>query len=152
MVRRLLAAGIAGTIILASGSPTQAMFMQVIDDQIVLSGEVQMGDFERLRGHLDGNPRITTVVLRDSPGGSVQPMWNVMKLIRDRQLRTAISGYCVSACAMMFLGGVERQFTDDQAAGKTYVAFHGPHNQNGTVSGTDTAVFKQVILSYSRAG
>jgi hypothetical protein len=46
-------------------------------------------------------------------------------------LRTAVSGYCLSSCSRMFLGGVARQFTDEQQVGKTRVGFHGNYKSDG---------------------
>ena len=48
--------------------------------------------------------------------------------IRDRGWKTAVSGYCFSGCAIVFLGGVERHFTDDKPYLQTQLAFHAAYN------------------------
>jgi hypothetical protein len=47
--------------------------------------------------------------------------------IRDRGWNTAVSGYCFSGCALMYLGGTERGFTDDKPVPQTQLGFQGTH-------------------------
>lgn len=117
---------------MALATQALAMHMQVAGDQIILSGAVNPSDDSRLSDLLDEQRgRITTIILRDSPGGDAAAGYAIGDLIRKRGLRTAVSGYCRSSCSRMFLGGVERQFTDDQPVGKTHVGFHGNYKSDG---------------------
>src|SRR5215468_6997874 len=57
-----------------------------------------------------GSPAITTVILRNSQGGNAPAGYQVGQLLRERGVRTAVSGYCYSSCSRMFLGGRTRSF------------------------------------------
>ena len=116
---------VAGMVLLLAAPPAHALLMQVVDDQIIMSGETQHGDFERFKRLLVENEgRITTVVMRDGLGGAAAPTLHIGSAIRRLGLRTAVSGRCFSSCAYIFLGGIERHFSDEQSPFRTYLAFH----------------------------
>jgi hypothetical protein len=113
---------------LGAALPAQAMVMEVAGNQLIASGEVARGDFNRFLDLVNRNPAVDTVILRDSPGGDARSGYDIGYTIRARGLKTAVSGFCRSSCSRMFLGGVERQFADDQPVGKTHVGFHGNYD------------------------
>lgn len=45
------------------------MTISAVGDQLILSGSVEAGYLLRIREALDAKPIITTVILRNSPGG-----------------------------------------------------------------------------------
>ncbi len=61
---------------------------------------------------------VETVVL-DSPGGSVQDALAMSRLIRERELDTAVEAgaLCASSCPLVLAGGVERRAAADAAVG-----------------------------------
>lgn len=122
-------------------SPASAMEARVTGDQLILSGAVVDGDAVRVRVALQ-NPGITTVILRNSQGGDYPTGYRVGDLIRERGLRTAVSGYCYGPCAQMFLGGRSRYFTDDFGP-QTNVGFNGHYYDDGLL---DQASVKQYHL------
>jgi len=76
--------------------------------------------------------------LRNSPGGDAPAGYQTGQLLRERGLRTAVSGYCYSSCSRMFLGGSTRyftddypDFTDDYPAENTHIGFHGHYHADG---------------------
>ncbi|MEP7155023.1 MAG: hypothetical protein ABI905_04575 [Betaproteobacteria bacterium] len=71
---------------------------------------------------------VDTIVFHDSGGGDSMAGRNIGNDIRKRSLKTVVSGRCSSACANMFLGGVERQYA---GAGKTanVLGYHGSYNK-----------------------
>lgn len=92
-----------------------------------MSGPVVSDDLARLKDHLVTD-RVKLVLLHDSSGGD---LWNGLQLadrIRDRGLPTAVSGKCESACGLIFLGGVQRSFSDGRPLRATMVALHGAHH------------------------
>jgi len=91
-----------------------AMAAYVVDDQLILSGQVVDGDARKVAQAL-ASSAITTVILRNSPGGDSVNGGQIAELLRQRGLRTAVSRFCYSVCGRMFLGGRTRQFTDDYA-------------------------------------
>ncbi len=120
---------------LASSTPSSAMNLKLVGDQLFLSGSVEAGDEVSVQGALAENPAIRTVILRNSPGGDVRTAYAIGNLIRAKRLRTAVSGYCNSGCSRLFLGGAERLFTDDYPPSLTRVGFHGHYYIEGPLKG-----------------
>ena len=73
-----------------------------------LSGSINGGSNGNIDGNINGS--ITTVIFHQSGGGDSATARFIGNDIRHRRLKTAVYGRCSSACANMFLGGVERQF------------------------------------------
>lgn len=106
-----------------------AMDVKVVGDQVIMSGPIDGGELAKLHDVVadHGSSRVRTVVLRDSPGGDLWTSMRVGEFIRDKGWRTAVSGHCFSGCAIIFLGGVERQFTDDKPVLHTQLALHAAY-------------------------
>jgi hypothetical protein len=124
-VRRLF----TSLLLLASLAPFTAVAMEFrqAGDTLVMSGPVDEHDLVRLRNHLAVH-RPTLVVLHESPGGDLWNGYQVGNRIREENLPTAVSGKCESACALIFLSGTERSFTDGRPVGVTMVGLHGAHS------------------------
>ncbi len=116
--------------------PRSATAMQAVrnGNQIILSGPVAAGDTDMIWAALAGAPEVTTVILRNSFGGDAPTGYRVGELFRRLGLETAVSGYCVSSCSRMFLGGVVRAFTDDYPAAQTKIGFHGHYDKDGRLA------------------
>lgn len=105
-----------------------AMDLKIASNAMVLSGEVVARDLDRVKDAFKANPAITHVVLRNSMGGNSWTGYRLGELFREKGVTTAVSGYCVSACSRLFLGGKIRMFSDDYPASLTYVGFHGQYD------------------------
>lgn len=114
--------------------PAQAMNIEVTGQTIILSGPVVNGDLARIKDAFAAVPEIDTAVLRNSYGGHAWTGYRVGELFRDRSITTLLSGYCVSSCSRMFLGGKERFFTNDYPLATTYVGFHGHYDSTGLLN------------------
>jgi hypothetical protein len=142
-----------GAFVLAPSS--SAMNLKLVGDQLILNGPVEPGDDSNIQGALAENPAIRTVILRNSPGGDVRTAYAISNLIRAKQLRTAVSGYCYSACSRLFLAGVDRLFTDDYPPCLTRVGFHGHYYADGLLKGqlnrhlVEKAGLKNWIIEHS---
>lgn len=93
-----------------------AMDMHVHGNQVFLSGDVVFSDGYVLADYLarlraQGRV-IDTLVMRNSNGGSVAGGYDIGDLARRQGLKTVVSGYCISACTMMFAGGAVRAFSN----------------------------------------
>jgi hypothetical protein len=104
-----------------------AMTMDVRGDQIVMSGQVVASDAGHFRSLLAAHPAVKTVVLTNSPGGSASANDAITAMIEQHDLNTVIGGYCVSACAMIFLAGASRAFGDLVATADESLGFHGSY-------------------------
>ena len=104
------------------------MELKIASNAMVLSGEIVARDLDQVRTAFKANPQIAHVVLRNSMGGNSWTGYRLGELFRERGVTTAVSGFCVSACSRLFLGGKIRMFSDDYPASLTYVGFHGQYD------------------------
>src|SRR6267378_1514686 len=135
-MRQAIAVLIALVVLPPTGSV--AMELKVVGNQLILSGRVVGDEPGKVREALANSPEIETVILRNSPGGDAPAGYQTGQLLRERGLRTAVSGYCYSSCSRMFLGGSTRyftddypDFTDDYPAENTHIGFHGHYHADG---------------------
>ncbi|HEY5230305.1 MAG TPA: hypothetical protein VIJ11_05385 [Galbitalea sp.] len=55
-------------------------------------------------------------------------------MIAEHKLATAVAGYCVSACAMIFLSGAKRMFSDGEPIEVTSLGYHGNYLKGGVLN------------------
>ena len=104
------------------------MELKIVSNVLVLSGEVVARDLDRVNDAFKAHPAMSHVVLRNSMGGNSWTGYRLGELFRERGMTTAVSGFCVSSCSRLFLGGKVRMFSDDYPASLTYVGFHGHYD------------------------
>jgi hypothetical protein len=117
--------------------PATAMEVRVVEDQIIMSGSIDGSELPALwdvAAERKAN-RIRTVVLRDSAGGDLRTSLQAGDFIREQGWNTAVSGYCFSGCALIFLGGRQRFFTDDKPPLQTQLGFHGTYHVAAAIGG-----------------
>jgi hypothetical protein len=133
LVRRAAVTATLYALIVMLMVPTRAptMELKVVGTQLILSGPVVGDEPGKVREALASSPGIDTVILRNSGGGDAPAGYQVGQLLRERGLRTAVSGYCYSSCSRMFLGGSARYFTDDYLPENNNVGFHGHYDRTG---------------------
>ena len=111
------------------GSAT-AMTFTVSPPTLYLGGAVVASDWDAWQDAMQRfGPQIDTVVLHDSGGGDSAAGRRIGADIRERKLRTVVHGRCSSACANMFLGGVERQFALTDKKITAVLGYHGSYNK-----------------------
>jgi hypothetical protein len=112
--------------------PAAAMHFIAEPPYLHLMGRVAASDWpvweeamERYKGEID------TIVFHRSPGGHSNTGRKIGQSIRKLGLKTIVAGRCVSACANMFLGGTERQFTErlGEVSPSPTLGFHGSYNR-----------------------
>jgi hypothetical protein len=118
-------------VILMVPTRAPAMELKIVGNQLILSGPVVGDEPGKVREALASWPGIETVILRNSGGGNAPAGYQVGQLLRERGMRTAVSGYCYSSCSRMFLGGRARHFTDDYLPETNNVGFHGHYDRMG---------------------
>jgi len=90
---------------LPAAPPATAATIVRNGDRIVLTGQITAFDDIKFRAALDDN--VKTVIL-GSDGGYVAEAMEIGRIIRQRQLDTAVPSNCASACALIWAGGVKR--------------------------------------------
>ena len=118
----------------AAGTTSLAMEVTVVGHAIVLSGTVKGDELAKVKNAFAKDPAINLAILRNSWGGHAPTGYRIGELFRERGMTTAVSGYCVSSCSRMFLGGRERVFTDDYPASQSFVGFHGHYDARGNLN------------------
>jgi hypothetical protein len=133
LIRRIGLVAILLAVIVMALIPTQSfgMELKVAGTQLILSGPVVGDEPGKVREALASSPGVETVILRNSGGGNAPAGYQVGQLLRERGVRTAVSGYCYSSCSRMFLGGSARYFTDDYLPESNNVGFHGHYDRTG---------------------
>jgi len=131
-VVRIASRGLIG---MAAVSSTAAFAMELatFGNTIILSGPVNGSELAMVKSAFVANPKIDVVVLRNSHGGDVWTGYRVGEFLREAGVTTAVSGYCISSCSRMFLGGKNRLYTDDYPADRTWVGFHGHYDAQGNL-------------------
>lgn len=124
-VRTTVAAGALA--VLLNSAAAGAMTMEVRGDQLIASGRIVPDDGDRFRKLVDANPNVKTVVLWNSPGGSARANDAIAEAIESLGLNTVVTGFCVSACAMVFLAGKDRSFGDLEPIASTSLGFHASY-------------------------
>jgi hypothetical protein len=89
--------------------------------EIELSGTFSWAVPQNLENTLAQWPKVRVVHL-DSPGGHVQPAFQVARIIQERRLDTYVARVCASACTLAFLAG-ERRWLGPNAI----IGFHQAH-------------------------
>ena len=118
-----------------SASAAAAMELATFGNTIILSGPVNGSEWAMVKDAFAANPHIDLVVLRNSHGGDAGTGYEIGEFFREKGVTTAVSGYCVSSCSRMFLGGKKRVFTDDYPVDQTRVGFHGHYDAHGNLNG-----------------
>jgi len=83
--------------------------LQVISDGAVLTLKGRPGkDADTaVRRALEDNPAIREVIL-EGDGDRLDPAYEIYRLIHNHRLATHVDRTCAAACALMFLGGIDR--------------------------------------------
>lgn len=98
---------------------------KVVGDQLILSGRASGNELQLVRDAIaEHGDRIKLVILRDHSGRAENTdLMRAADLFAERGWRTAVSGFCGTACSKLFLGGIERHLTDDKPPAQTSVMF-----------------------------
>lgn len=126
------------SIALAAPSSTTAMEFNLVGTTLVLSGGVADNDLAKIKDNLDP-ARVKLIVLHQNKGGDLWNAFRIGERIRESGVPTTISGYCNSACAIIFLGGVKRTFSDGKELRWTSAGFHGAYNRTTKEANTGQA-------------
>lgn len=98
------------------------------DPFIIITGDIVSGDVEKFRLTILQNDKADVVFL-SSNGGSTLAAINIGKMIRLKEMSTAVlhNNPCVSACGLIWLGGTSRYLS-----GNARIGFHATYtDKNG---------------------
>jgi hypothetical protein len=108
-------------------APLGAMTLTVRGEQLIASGRIVPDDIAHFADLVAANPQLRTIVLENSPGGSSHAADEITRLVESKSLDTVAEGFCISACAMLFLSGANRTIGDQRPLLRTSIGFHGSY-------------------------
>jgi len=111
----------------AHGPVAQAMTLERVGADLFATGPVEGADFLSFKEAL-AQGGVQRVVFVNSPGGDLWTGMQVARMIQSASVHTLASGYCISACSLMFIAGKERFFASGNKPRNTMVGIHGAHD------------------------
>lgn len=116
---------------------------------ILVSGDIEPNDYEKFTSTVIGINR--AAVILDGPGGSVRAAIDIGKFIRMRGFATVVveNDVCLSACAMIWLGGMPRFLHEKSILGfhASYVTRNGSKHEAGAGNALVGAYYNSLGLS-----
>ncbi len=115
-------------VLVTCAAQAQAMTLEAQGNLLFATGPVD-DDLPKFEAAF-ATGKINTVVFVNSPGGDLWNGLRVGRLIASKGYQTVAAGSCVSACSIMFMGGIERRFSDAFKPHQTHIGIHGAANKN----------------------
>lgn len=109
-------------------SSASAMTLERVGADLFAAGPVEAGDVAAFAAELDRGG-VERIIFVNSPGGQLRAALQVALRIRDARVQTLVSGYCHSACSLMFIAGRERRFATGHKPRNTQIGIHGASNR-----------------------
>ncbi len=134
---RLMVHVVAGIALMLAPSAGQAMdfTFNPLRDQptqgvIIATGEIQLGDDEKLHTLVAGLPGNTVLlgIALSSPGGNLGEGIRLATTIRNTGFATGAHGTCASACFLLFAAGAKKLVFEGARIGVHSASFHGVEN------------------------
>lgn len=114
--------------LLIQGVAGQSMTLERAGADLFATGPVVDADFLAFQEAF-AKGGISRVVLVNSPGGDLWTGMQVARMIQSAGVQTLASGYCMSACSLLFIAGKERYFASGNKPRNTMIGIHGAHNK-----------------------
>ena len=105
-----------------------SMTLERVDADLFATGPVVDADFAAFKDAF-AKGGVRRVVFVNSPGGDLWTGMQVARMIQSAQVQTLASGFCVSACSLMFIAGKERLFATGNPPRNTLIGIHGAHDR-----------------------
>lgn len=111
----------------------------ILDNTLVVYGDIDSGFHDRFRAALDANPEVDLIALGSAGGSVVDGILSGLE-IRKRGLSTTLHGPCFSACPLVFMGGETRSIWMGPGP---HLGFHRVYTTLGEVP-LDDSVYVQI--------
>lgn len=73
---------------------------------------------------------IERLILVNGQGGDLWTGMQVARMVQDAKVTTVASGYCMSACSLIFMAGQARAFGSGNLPRVTMIGIHGAHDRD----------------------
>lgn len=99
--------------------------------KLIWIGDFQQEGFKRFSKIIAENGDIRALEIRDSRGGDRKVALAMQAYVSSHDVKTSISGACISACALIFLYSKHREILSDLSR-NTYLQIHGSYKPDGS--------------------
>lgn len=107
---------------------SHAMTLERVGTDLFATGPTVDQDFLSFKAAL-AQGGVQRLVLVNGPGGDLWTGMRVARMVQDAKLKTVVSGFCMSACSLIFMAGQERAFGTGHLPRVTLVGIHGAHDK-----------------------
>lgn len=114
-------------VVLGFAPPSHAMTLERAGTDLFATGPTVDQDFLSFKAAL-AQGGIQRLVLVNGPGGDLWTGMHVARMVQDAKIKTVVSGFCMSACSLIFMAGQERAFGTGHLPRVTLVGIHGAHD------------------------
>lgn len=106
---------------------------------VTISGKIEPDVYRKLSDIVSTGP-VSTVIFKNSGGGSFDAGLDIGKFIAEKKIKTVAEGICASACAIAFLGGDIREFSSEEP--ESALMFHPGFARTSNIPAQETkAIF-----------
>ena len=116
-------------LVLGASSALHAMTLERQGSDLYASGPTVDGDYLAFKKAL-AESGIQRLILVNAPGGDLWTGMQVARMVQNAQLKTVASGFCMSACSLIFMAGQERAFGTGNLPRNTMIGIHGAHDKD----------------------
>ena len=102
----------------------KAMTLERVKNDLYATGPTVDQDFLSFQEAL-AKGGIERLILVNGPGGDLWTGMQVASMVRDANIKTVVSGYCMSACSLVFMAGQQRAFGTGSLPRMTMLGIHG---------------------------
>lgn len=115
-------------------SAAHALQLSVHERYIYATGVLDDGDPIQLRAALAVNGNARGIVFINVGGTDLAAGLAVARIIAQRNWQTFAVGYCMSACAVAFAAGAQRQFASGEHPRRTLLGFTAAYDRTGAAA------------------
>jgi rhodanese-related sulfurtransferase len=108
---------------------SQAMTLERVGNDLYATGPTVDQDFLNFKEAL-GKGGVQRLILVNGPGGDLWTGMRVARMVQSAKIKTVVSGFCMSACSLIFIAGQERAFGTGHSPRSTLVGIHGAHTKD----------------------
>lgn len=106
-----------------------AMTLERVGNDLFATGPTVDQDFLQFKEAF-AKGGIERLILVNGPGGDLWTGMQVARMVQSAKIKTVASGFCMSACSLIFMAGQERAFGTGSLPRVTMVGIHGAHDRD----------------------
>jgi PQQ-dependent catabolism-associated CXXCW motif protein len=109
--------------------PLHAMTLERVGKDLYATGPTVEQDFLSFKEAF-ANAGLERLILVNGSGGDLWTGMRVASMVQDARIKTVASGFCMSACSLIFMAGQTRAFGTGHLPRATMVGIHGASSKD----------------------